>query len=1377
MKTKLTILKLIAASCVLATTSAFGQATGNASQTNFIWIAAGANIDVGTSTNWSPTGVPVPSRNGSSSDYGDIMDFEGQTTGPVSATSNGGSETGSSVGGTTAGLYFHVGANQVNRVTLYTTVANSASSGLRFNSIGIDAGSGGFTFGSGSTTNSLDTVWGTSNPSGQGLTNNSANPAIINLDVRWRLGAGGAHTFTFGGTGNWYITNDIANVNGAASLIDKDGSGTMYWTAGHNAYWGTETTISSPLAISGGTLVLQSSGLFPATTTINNNGTALVFNVAAGSQTIANPVNGTGNIQVNNGTLTLSGANTYTGNTILSGGELLASHAESFGANGPLGVGGTITFSGGTLGFSSLNTYDYSPRFDTTAGQLYSFDTAGQNVTLTNALTSTGGTLTKLGSGTLTLAGANTYGGATTISAGKLEIQGSVGSGSIIVANSTTLGVTETGPQITPAALTVGTSSSATLEFNNVSSTTTAPIVAGVVSVGGPITVNVASGAFLINHSYPLLTFSGTAPGVTLGTLVGAGGNLSTNGNTIQLNVTSLAFVWSGLADANWDVSTLNDWKVNGAAQIFANGGTALFDDTVTTANTNITLNSAVSPASTTVNASVVPYSITSSGANVIAGTGSFTKNGTTMLTLAGGVNTYSGSTIINGGIVSVATLANGGSASDIGAAANSAANLVLNGGTLQLNNTSGGATSDHLFTLGTAGGTIDDESGSSLTLNNSGAIALSGTGARTLTLTGNSSDELDASLSDNGGSTALTKAGLGTWLVKANNHNSGTVTITGGILQVGNGGATGSVGSGNISINPAASELDFLTTATVTNGTVSGTGSVTVDGGGTVVMPGNNSYSGGTTITGGSTLQVGVGGATGQLYSSGFMDDEGTLIYNTSGSFSYFGNGAITGGGNVIVRGGGLIANVGANSYTGWTEIDPGSTFMPCQGNSGGLTSSVVTNNGTLLLIRQDNGVFIYSGYIVGTGKLVKDVNNFNAGDVTLTGSNSYTGGTIIGGGSLVIDDGSGNGWINGNVVFTNSTQVPNDDYRSITFNRPDNMTFPGSITGPGATLSGGVVGNAGQILQNGTGILTLTGNNTYLGGTIVSNGVLQVGSGSTTGSIGSGPATVFSLLSFNRSDSVTLTNTINGTGQVAQAGSGTLTLGGQVAMMQTIYITNTDNSTFTNYVTNVYVGTITVSNGTLAVTGGSASNNVSVEGGTFAPASLSAGGSLIVSSNMAIDAGTVLVPLNKSLLPQTNITVNGVLTHTGGTLVVTNVGPALAVGDKFHIFNHPVSGFATVIGAGATWLNNLATDGTITAQTVTVTLNPNSPVLQVALSGNNLALGWPTNLGWILQTNSVGLTSTNQWFPYSGSSSVTNVSIPIIPAKANVFFRMIHP
>jgi fibronectin-binding autotransporter adhesin len=1370
MKTRLKWLKSIPLLCsALAATAAFGQTTYN-------WTNS-AGGDLATAANWSPNGVPFI---GANAVMGDTMQFDGLSTGPVDATSNTGAQTGSSVGGTIAGIYVRLTANQTSPVTFYTTVANSASSGIRFNSILIDAGAGSFILGKNSTTNCLDTLWGTTNPQGHSLSNNSVNPAIILPDVRWRLGAGGAHTFIFSGTGDWNVTNDIANVNGAASLVAKDGPGTMRWSAGNNAFWGTKTTIASPLTLSGGTLILHSSGLFPATTTINTTaGTLLKLDVVGGSQTIANPVNGGGNIQVHNGTLTLSGQNTYTGDTLLSGGTLVANRAENLGVNGALGVGGVISFTGGTLAFSSVNSYDYSPRFTNTAGQTFSFDTAGQNVIFTNGLASSGGTLTKLGSGTLTLTGANTYDGTTTVGAGKLLIQGTHGTAAITVSNNATLGANQGGQQINPTTLTVGTSGGAALEFNNVNNTVTPAILAGTLVAGGTITVNISGGSFAIGTAYPLLQWTSgtfTAGSFALGSVTGAGGNLSVTGNTLYLNVTALASKWTGATDAIWSATsgTVN-WIAGVSPSQWINGAPALFDDTASTANTNITLGSTVVPNGVTANNSTVPYSITVSPGNVISGSTGLTKTGNGTLVLAGGVNTYSGATTISGGTLSVGTLADGGAVSDIGASGNGAANLVLNGGALQYTGTGASAGVNRLFTLGTAGGTIDSSGADAVVLNNTGAAGLSGSGARTLTLTGTDAggSTLAASLADSGGATALTKSGAGMWIVAGNNAISGPVTINEGTLQVGNGGATGSVGSGSVSLNAVAASLTYNRTGTVTNGTVSGTGSVTVGGGVTVVLPNNNSYSGGTTINSDSKLQVGVGGAAGALAANATITVDGTLDFNTSGTVSYAGTG-IAGGGNVIVRGNGTIISVGANSYGGWTQINPGSTFQPCQGNQGALASSTVTNNGTLRLIRQDNGVFIYAGPIVGSGRVLVDANNFNPGDVTLTADSTYTGGTIIGNNGLVIGDGSTVGSITGNVIFTNSTQVPNDNARFLTFNRSDDIIFPGLIV---TNFSSPQV-NLGSVRQIGTGKLTLTGANTFGSGVVVSNGTLQVGNGGTTGSIGNGAAQVFSFLSFNRSDSLTFGGGISGTGVVAQAGSGVLNLTGAVAMSLTLFETNTDEMTFTNIFTNVFVGTLAASNGTLVANGGAMTALVGVHGGTFAPASLSAGGSLTVSSNLTISAGTILVPLNKSLLPQTNIIVGGSLTRTGGSVVVTNAGPALAVNDKFYLFNKPVSGFATVTGAGATWQNDLAIDGSITALTVpTPPVNTNPPVLLKSVSGSTLTLGWPTNLGWTLQTNSVGLTAAGSWFAVPGSSVATNMSFNIDNTKTNVFFRMVYP
>jgi len=128
------------------------------------------------------------------------------------------------------------------------------------------------------------------------------------------------------------------------------------------------------------------------------------------------------------GTLTLSATNTYTGGTTINAGNLNVNAPETAGISGPLGKSGTITFGGGTLQYSSANQYDYSGRFSTATNQLISIDTAGQNVIFATALTSSNGTLTKLGTGTLTLSAANTYSGATVIGNGTLAVSNTSGS-------------------------------------------------------------------------------------------------------------------------------------------------------------------------------------------------------------------------------------------------------------------------------------------------------------------------------------------------------------------------------------------------------------------------------------------------------------------------------------------------------------------------------------------------------------------------------------------------------------------------------------------------------------------------------------------------------------------------------------------------------------------------------------------------------------------------------------------------------------------------------------------------------------------------------------------------------------------------------------
>ena len=1220
------ILKILLVLCAFATPAAFGQV--------LTWIGpSGGNI--GRGTNWSGNN----GSGGTTPITGTIGTFDGTVPGNLVVQSidgingNSGAPIGGSFGAT--GFSIDLTPTQTGSVQFISPVP--AAVGIGFNAIRVQSGAGQLILGD-ATANQLVAIF---RPAASPHTwiNESANPIIIhpNFDIKNGGGAAG-HVIVFQGTGDFWITNYLRFSNGSPSEnLQWDSTGTTIWTAG-GAIDNFDSTLGA-IAINAGTVIIKSAGLIPNTpglNTVAHSGTLLNFDAAAQSDTMVRAISGTGPLQVNNGTWTFTGASTTSGSILLSGGTLIAGGAETVGVSGPLGVGGTISFTGGTLGWNVNNVFDYSARFDTAASQVYNLDTGGQNVTLATGLSSSGGTLTKLNGGTLTLAGVSTYSGLTTISGGKLVFQGAKsGSGSITVADGTALGITDTGAQVTPSTLTVGTSSGATLEFNNVNSIATAPLAPTTLAFAGTVTINVNSGTLAPGQSYPLLAWtSGSAPAVSLGVLNGFVGNLTTNGNSIQLNVTATAYLWTGITDGSWDLTTGNNWQQNGGPVIFDNGAPVLFDDS--SATTNVTVNALVQPTTITVN-TTNPYSIASSGGNNIGGSAKLTKSGTGSLALSGGANTYSGITTVNGGTLSVGALANGGAASDLGQSANSAANLVLEGGTLQY--TGGAASIDRLFTLSTSGGAIES-AGSVLAFTNTGALGYIGNGARTLTLTGTNEDNntLASLLANNGGATAVTKSGPGKWILTANNTHSGVTTIAGGVLQIGAGGANGSPGSGNITANGS---LVFNRTGSLTvGGVISGNGAVTNDGNGTVILTANNTYAGGTTINAG-TLQVGNGGATGSLNGNGVITNNSLLIFNTTGSFIYSGGGTINGTGNVIVRGnGGVIGAYGANTYTGWTLIDPGATFQPSQGNQGTLVSSVITNNGTLKLVRQDTATFFYSNNIVGTGRLLKDVNNDNANDVTLLGTNTYSGGTIIAGGQVVLGDGGtvGAGSITGNVIFTNSP-TSQDVLRALVFNRPDDVTFAGTLSGNG----GAAVANAGRVEQRGTGKLTLTGSNTHRGGALVTAGTLLVNGAST----GTGTVTV------NAGGTLGGTGTIGGNVDVAVGGilapgtsigtltiSSNLNLAGDLAIEVNKSLAQSNDLAVVNGVlTNSGTGTLTVANLGPALVVGDKFTLFSKPVQNGAALTITGGGGPGWINNLAVD-GSIVVGLPS---PTLNVALNG--------------------------------------------------------------------------------------------------------------------------------------
>ena len=259
------------------------------------------------------------------------------------------------------------------------------------------------------TTNNL-TISGASTNTTGGLTKVGAGTLTLSgTNLYTGLTTVSAGTLAYGASN--VISTGAVTVNGATAVLDLGAS--------HTDTVGTVTLAGGGSITGTGTSALTSTGTFEMQS-------GSVSAILAGSGIVMN--------KTTSGTVTLTGANTYTGGTNINGGIL------NVGSSGAIGSSGTIGFGGGTLQYSASNTTDYSNRFSTAASQAYSIDTNGQNVTYATALTSSGGTLSKTGSGTLTLTGTNTFNGATTVSGGTLLLSGSsgaaLGSTSSIVVNS-----------------------------------------------------------------------------------------------------------------------------------------------------------------------------------------------------------------------------------------------------------------------------------------------------------------------------------------------------------------------------------------------------------------------------------------------------------------------------------------------------------------------------------------------------------------------------------------------------------------------------------------------------------------------------------------------------------------------------------------------------------------------------------------------------------------------------------------------------------------------------------------------------------------------------------------------------------------------------
>ncbi|HEX7817042.1 MAG TPA: autotransporter-associated beta strand repeat-containing protein, partial [Dyella sp.] len=1134
-------------------------------------------------------------------------------------------------------------------------------------------------------------------------------------------------------------------ITGTGNLV-KQGAATLILT-GANTY-------SGGTVISAGTLQGDSTSLQGNMT----DNAALVFNQAADG-TYAGNISGTGSFtKTGAGTLTLSGTNAYTGGTTVNAGTLQGTTASLTGAivdnatlafnqasNGTYagaisGTGSLTKLGSGTVTLSGANTYTGGTTItagalqgDTTSLQGNVVDNAslifGQDVDGTYAgVISGSGSLTKAGAGTLTLGGANTYTGGTTISAGALQINtgslvGNIVDNASLIFNqptdSTYAGVvsgtgslTKTGAGILTLSGANTYSGGTTISAGALQGDTTS-LQGNIVDNASLIFAQAANGSFagivsgsgaLIKNGTGTLTLSG-ANTYTGGTTINAGA-LQGDATSLQGNITdnaSLIFNQAAAGTYAGVISGTGTLAKTGAGTLTLSGANTYGGGTTISAGA-LQGNATSLQGNITDNASLIFNQATAGTyAGVVSGTGSLTKTGAGTLTLSG-ANTYAGGTTVSAGtlqgdvtslqgnIFDNATLAFNQVAdgSYAGVVSGSGALVKLGAATLTLtgaNTYSGGTT----ISAGTLQGN---------------ATSLQGNIVDNATLAFNQGTDASYAgvVSGNG---ALVKLGAGTLTLTGANTYTGGTTITAGALQ----GDSTSL-QGNIADNAS---LIFNQTATGSyGGVVSGTGSLTKTGAGTLSLTGANTYRGGTTVSAG-TLQ----GNSASL--QGNIVDNASLAFNqvTDGTYA----GVVSGTGSLTKLGAGTLTLSGANTYAGGTTISAGTL----QGNTTSLQGNIV-DNATLAFNQATDGS--YAGVVSGSGALVK----LGAGALTLTGANTYAGGTTITAGALQGDATS----LQGNIA----------DNASLIFNQGVDGTYAGVVSGTGnltktgagtLTLSGanvysggttisagalqgdttslqgniadnaslifnqvangtyaGVVSGTGSLTKTGAGILTLSGANTYSGGTTISAGALQGDTTSLQGNI-----TDNATLIFNQGANGSYTGVVSGSGDLVKLGVGTLTLAG----------------------VNTYTGATQINAGTLALgAGGSMAASSSISLATGSTLDLSAAGNQTLSLLNGA-GGTVNLGANALTLDGAGTgNFGGALTGTG-SLVMQGTGTQTLTGVNLYTGGTTVNSGTLALGAGG----SLAAGSAVTVNGGTLDLSAagNQTIANLGGAGGQVQLG----------------------------------------------------
>jgi autotransporter-associated beta strand protein len=1030
-----------------------------------------------------------------------------------------------------------------------------------------------------------------------------------------------------------------------------NGSTNSYNNAVIDASGGTGATVTFTNT---GAIALGSSGVNLSNYILVLTGTNTGANTLDPLLTDYNSTYTTSLLKEGTGTWVLNNAETYSGGTTIVAGTLV------IGSGGSLNPAGAVTInSGATLDLSEATGQTLTSlsgpggvalgntALTLTPSAATTFSGSLQDGGLSGA---TGGSLIKVGTGTLVLSGANTYTGGTNVNNGTLQITGSLSS-----AGALNFGGTGTANfnEASGASQSMGT-----LSFNSgygtVQNTNTSTGVTLTFANVAPRSVG-ATGNFVSSGSSNQIALTNFNSATTpTGTLLDPG--LFYNGSSYAAYDVGGFVRAYGLGDANYAPASAGPTmgSVTSSSNVALSGNiTAQTSATINTLNmgaNSLTLGSGQTLKTAGILSSG-SSSATFSGGNLQAASpggelvinvnnssdqltiGSTLQDNTAASTLTktgygtlvlNGVNTYTGATYIDSGLLTL------GNASALSAAAVT----VGSGGALDL---AGQTISSSALTLNGTG----ISSGGALTNSSSTAVAITASGttlASSAAIGGNAGGiAINSAIGDGGNGYTLAKVGTNTVTLNGANTYSGGTIVSAGTLLLANASA---LGSGAVSVTSGAA-LDLggqtvtgLTTSPLTlNGTASSTvGALT-----------NSSSTAATISVSGTTLgsATSIGGNAGNITLSGVVSGANSLTKVGSDTVTLSSANTYTGG--TIISGGTLALSTAGRIYNGTTGtlVDNGVFDISASATQtiGGLSGNGTINLGAFTLsANADGSSTTFAGSINGTGGFGKN----STGTLTLTGANSYTGATTITNGTLAL---SGSGSLssstavsdtfNGTSSFDISQSTGNQTIGSLATTYATDSVYLGGntltvggnngvTTVTGAIKDGGIAGGTGgSLVKTGTGTMTLAGANSYTGGTTINAGTIllsnatALGTGSVTvntnGVLSLGSQTISNAVTINGtgiSSAGALINSTTGTGTISATGSVTLgsnsSIGGTTALTINGVVSDGGNSfsltkvgagTLTLGGADTYTGATTVSAGTLALSGsGSLSSNDAV-------------------------------------------------------------------------------------------------------------------------------------------------------------------------------------